>query len=228
MHSYSMQHAVMCKPSAGPGAQDCSAGARSTQGSGTVPGAQRCPFAQRFPGGDPSSPPRRCPWSGQSSGSPVPSGLGSTRGEFQQGWGRVGRGLSMGPSSQLHPAQLSPLLRTVMLLWFGFTLGQPRGVPAQYIPSHPPAPSPCRAHQISAHHSAEVGTAQRLLQGCLHCSPIRVWAPGSPGTVLLRGGTAATCPGGHAAGPRWEGSGCHVGCRPCAGLLSHCTAPPPA
>ena len=128
-----------------------------------------CPFTQRLLGRDPSSLPRQCPPSGQGSRFPVPSGLGSTRGESQQGW--VGWGLSTGPGLQLHPAQLSLLLRTVMLLWFGFTLGQPRGVPAQYIPSHPPAPSPCQAHWSSTDHSSKVGTTQGLPGGACTASP---------------------------------------------------------
>lgn len=37
-----------------------------------------------------------------------------------------------GAGPQLRPAPLSPLLRTVMLLRFAFTLGQPRGVAARY------------------------------------------------------------------------------------------------
>lgn len=38
-----------------------------------------------------------------------------------------------GTDPQLRPAPLSPLLRTVMLLRFAFTLGHPRGVAARYI-----------------------------------------------------------------------------------------------
>lgn len=88
---------------------------------------------------------------GRASGSPEPPGLGSTHGESQKGRGWVGRGLSMGPGSQLLPVQLSPLLRTVMLLRFGFTLGQPRGVPAQYIPSC--LPPPAHAEPTGAAHT---------------------------------------------------------------------------
>lgn len=61
-------------------------------------------------------------------------------------------------STPLHPAQLSPLLRTLMPLWFGFTLGQPHRVPAQYIPR---SPAPARAEPAGAAHTmaGEVGTA---------------------------------------------------------------------
>lgn len=36
----------------------------------------------------------------------------------------------------------------------------------------------------------------------MHCGPGRVWAPGSPGNVLLQAGTAAPCPGG-GGGTQW-------------------------
>lgn len=192
----------------GPGAQDGSAGAGGARGSGSIPGARRCPLAQRLPAGDPSSPARPCP-------------RGRARGESQQGWGRVGRGLSVGPGSQLHPAQLSPLLRTVMLLWFGFTLGQPRGVPARYICGRPPAPSPCRAHRSGAHHGGEVGTARGLPGGA--CS----------GALGTRGSREGAAPGGHGSPclggtRRGEGRAVTSAADPVRGLSPHCAAPPPA
>lgn len=60
-----------------------------------------------------------------------------------------------GTDPQLRPAPLSPLLRTVMLLRFAFTLGHPRGVAARYI--HGSSPT-LRANRSSARRGRKGGS----------------------------------------------------------------------